>query len=266
MKGFVDRIPARLLSLQVRLYACQARLASATDPEALHDLRIALRQLRSLLRPLRGLAAVEALEQRAAVLGRRTGPLRDREVLAAELRRLGMPRLAQGEVQRIAGHAAVAASAELAELLRTLDAWPASWRQAAAQGQLRGMDKRIRRRLRRQRRQLAQALRDPAHDRHRLRLLIKRVRYAAEAYPRHSGLSEAVLGRLKRAQAELGDWHDHLQWLAQGDTSEALQPCRPVWQQAQAAAERRADEALLALHGDFLPDKQGDIFAGTMAE
>lgn len=254
MKGFVERILARVLELQVRLYACQARLEGATDPEALHDLRIALRQLRSLLRPLRGLAAVEALEERAAVLGRRSGPLRDREVLAAELRRLGVPQLTQDwEAQRVAGHAAVAASGELSELLRALDAWPGSWRRAAAQGQLRGMGKRIRRRLRRQRRKLAQALRDPAHDRHRLRLLIKRVRYGAEAYPRLSGLSEAVLGRLKRAQGELGDWHDHLQWLAQSDSSEALQPCRPAWLQAQAAAERRADETLLALHGDFPP-------------
>lgn len=256
MKGFVERILARVLALQVRLYACQARLAGATDAEALHDLRIALRQLRSLLRPLRGLPAVDALEQGAAVLGRLSGPLRDREVLAAELRRLGLSELAQaGEARRVAGHATVAASRELADLLLLLDAWPGNWRQAAAEGQLRGVGKRIRRRLRRQQRQLARALRDPAHDRHRLRLLIKRVRYAAEAYPLHSGLDAAAQGRLKRAQSELGDWHDHLQWLAQSDSSEALQPCRAAWLQAQAAAERRADEALLALHGDFLLDK-----------
>ncbi|MFI8608840.1 CHAD domain-containing protein [Pseudomonas sp. NPDC077649] len=256
MKGFVERILARVLALQVRLYACQARLAGATDAEALHDLRIALRQLRSLLRPLRGLPAVDTLEQGAAVLGRLSGPLRDREVLAAELRRLGLSELAQaGEARRVAGHAAVAASRELADLLLLLDAWPGNWRQAAAEGQLRGVGKRIRRRLRRQQRQLARALRDPAHDRHRLRLLIKRVRYAAEAYPLHSGLDAATQGRLKHAQSELGDWHDHLQWLAQSDFSEALQPCRAAWLQAQAAAERRADEALLALHGDFLLEK-----------
>jgi CHAD domain-containing protein len=252
MKGFVDQILTRVLVLQVRLYACQARLASATDVEALHDLRIALRQLRSLLRPLRGLPAVDALEQGAAVLGRLTGPLRDCEVLAAELRRLGLAELAQaGEAQRVAGHAAIAASRELADLLLLLDAWPGSWRQAAAEGQLCGVGKRIRRRLRRQQRQLAGALRDPAHDRHRLRLLIKRVRYGAEAYPLHSDLDAAAQGRLKRAQGELGDWHDHLQWLAQSESIEALQPCREVWLQAQAAAEQRADEALLALHGDF---------------
>ncbi|RMH85815.1 CHAD domain-containing protein [Pseudomonas sp. AOB-7] len=256
MKGFVERILARVLALQVRLYACQARLAGATDAEALHDLRIALRQLRSLLRPLRGLPAVDALEQGAAVLGRLSGPLRDREVLTAELRRLGLSELAQaGEARRVAGHAAVAASRELADLQLLLDAWPGNWRQAAAEGQLRGVGKRIRRRLRRQQRQLARALRDPAHDRHRLRLLIKRVRYAAEAYPLHSGLDAATQGRLKHAQSELGDWHDHLQWLAQSDSSEALQSCRAAWLQAQAAAERRADEALLALHGDFLLDK-----------
>ncbi len=252
MSSLAEQILARVLALQVRLYACQARLAAVTDAEALHDLRIALRQLRSLLRPLRGLPSVDALEQGAAVLGRLSGPLRDREVLIGELQRLGLPHLAPLDAaQHAAGYAAIASSRELAELLLLLDAWPTNWRQAAAQGQLRGMDKRIRRRLRRQQRHLAAALRDPAHDRHRLRLLIKRVRYAAETYPAHGGLGKAAYARLKRAQSELGDWHDHLQWLAQSEASEALKPCRDHWLQAQAMAERRADEALLALYVDF---------------
>ncbi len=252
MSDFIEHCLNRVLALQVRLYACQARLTSCTDTEALHDLRIALRQLRSLLRPLRGLPAVDALEQGAAVLGRISGPLRDREVLVAELERLGLPQLAMVDAeQRAAGYAAIARSRELAELMLLLDAWPASWREAARQGQLKSVEKRIRRRLRRQQDKLAQALRDPAHDRHRLRLLIKRVRYAAETYPAQSSLSKAVQLRLKRAQSQLGDWHDRLQWLAQSESLPALEPCRATWQQALQLAEQRADDALLALYGDF---------------
>ncbi|QNH04552.1 CHAD domain-containing protein [Pseudomonas sp. B11D7D] len=252
MSNFIEHCLERVLALQVRLYACQARLADCTDTEALHDLRIALRQLRSLLRPLRGLQAVDALEQGAAVLGRLSGPLRDREVLVAELARMGLAHLAPAdEAQRAAGYAAIARSRELAELMALLDGWPANWYEATRQGQLKSVNKRIRRRLQRQQRQLASALRDPEHDRHRLRLLIKRVRYAAETYPAQSRLNKAAQLRLKRAQSALGDWHDHLQWLAQAEAHESLRPCRPLWLQAQLAAERRADDALLALYGDL---------------
>lgn len=252
MSDFIEHCLGRVVALQVRLYACQARLADCTDPEALHDLRITLRQLRSLLRPLRGLPAVDALEEGAAVLGRLSGPLRDREVLTAELERLGLAHLAPiDEAQQAAGYVALARSDELADLMRLLDGWPGNWRDAARQGQLDNVKKRIRRRLHRQQRQLAQALRDPAHDRHRLRLLIKRVRYAAETYPAQSRLSKAAQSRLKRAQSALGDWHDHLQWLAQVEMLTSLRPCRDLWLQAQQASERRADDALLALYGDF---------------
>lgn len=252
MDRFVDQSISRILALHVHLYACQARLANLTDGEALHDMRIALRRLRSLLRPLRGLAPVDTLEQAAAVLGRLSGPLRDREVLLAQLRKQGQQALlASGEQALRDGHVALARSAELATLLELLDAWPQQWRQAAAQGHLRGMDKLIRRRLRRQQQRLAQALRDPAHDRHRLRLLIKRVRYADEAYPLHSGLDDDIQARLKRAQGSLGDWHDHLQWLAQVQLDQALQVCEPAWQNALGIAEEAADQALLLLLGDF---------------
>ena len=57
MHGLVDEVQQHVLRIQVRLFACRERLVAATDDEALHDLRIALRQLRSLLRPLCAIAA-----------------------------------------------------------------------------------------------------------------------------------------------------------------------------------------------------------------
>src|SRR5690606_5538936 len=52
MSRFEGGLLRQVLGLQVRLYACCARLSAGTDSEALHDLRIALRRLASLLRPL----------------------------------------------------------------------------------------------------------------------------------------------------------------------------------------------------------------------
>ncbi|NWE73461.1 CHAD domain-containing protein, partial [Pseudomonas gingeri] len=63
MSVLVDRLVAQVLSLEVRLLACHARVDALTDDEGLHDLRTTVRRLRSLLRPLRGLPGVEQLEQ-----------------------------------------------------------------------------------------------------------------------------------------------------------------------------------------------------------
>ena len=63
------------------------RLQQAQDSEALHDLRVCLRRIRSLLRPLRGCPGATRLDRAAAELGRLTTPLRDLEVLIAELAR-----------------------------------------------------------------------------------------------------------------------------------------------------------------------------------
>lgn len=252
MSAFADSIINQVLALQVRLYACQARLCADTDDEALHDLRIALRKLRSLLKPLRALPSVEPLEQAAAVLGRLTGPLRDREVLLAELQRRGQGAYVATQAQPLQRQrAAVAGAREFTELLQLLDAWPQRWRQAGREGHLKGAENRVRRGMRRQQRKLARALRDPQHDRHRLRLLIKRVRYGAQTYPQASELAAPVRQRLKRAQGDLGAWHDRLQWLARVETEQPLAACRDAWQQELALAEQRADETLMTLFGDF---------------
>ena len=77
MSALVNRLVAQVLSLDIRLLACQARLTARTDPEALHDLRTTVRRLRSLLRPLRGLPGVEQLEAAASSVGDLTTPLQD---------------------------------------------------------------------------------------------------------------------------------------------------------------------------------------------
>ncbi|MGB4074735.1 CHAD domain-containing protein [Pseudomonas sp.] len=247
MQALASQLLAQVLRVQIRLFACRERLLATTDDEALHDLRIALRQLRSLLRPLQSLSACRDLQQQAAALGRLTGPLRDLEVLQGHLREHGLAAAAQVRQPLVQqGYAELLASAQLAQLLVALDDWPSLWRQAGSRA-LRGLGQRISRRLGKDRQRLLLALADPGHDRHRLRLLVKRLRYAGEAYPQLAGLSTATQAALKQAQAALGTWHDHWQWLLCAETQGDLQPCVPRWQQALQLAEQRADNALQAL-------------------
>ncbi|WP_223597293.1 CHAD domain-containing protein [Pseudomonas sp. BF-RE-02] len=241
----INRLVAQVLGLEVRLLACQARLNARTDPEALHDLRTTVRRLRSLLRPLRGLPGVEQLEAAASAVGQLTTPLRDREVLAAYLHEHDQPEAAQRRMAQMAeAYPAVAASPELLQLLMILDAFPRFLRASQRQGLLKGLRQRIEKRLAKQWKKLDQALHDPAHDRHRLRLLIKRVRYGIEAHPERDRWPKPALPRLKSAQAALGDWHDCWQWLARAEEEADLQPCVAVWKTTMAEAEGRADRVL----------------------
>ncbi|MHC8360898.1 CHAD domain-containing protein [Pseudomonas sp. LS2P72] len=241
----INRLVAHVLGLEVRLLACQARLSARTDPEALHDLRTTVRRLRSLLRPLRGLPGVEQLEAAASRVGDLTTPLRDREVLAAYLLEHDQPEAAHRRMAQMAeAYPAVATSPEVAQLLMILDAFPRFLRASQRQGLLKGLRQRIEKRLAKQWKKLDKALHDPAHDRHRLRLLIKRVRYGIEAYPELDRLPKAAMPHLKAAQSALGDWHDCLQWLAMAEKETDLQPCVAAWKTAMTKAEGRADRVL----------------------
>ncbi|WP_249672858.1 CHAD domain-containing protein [Pseudomonas abieticivorans] len=245
MSAIVDHVIAQVVGLEIRLLACQARLQAHTDPEALHDLRTSVRRLRSLIRPLRGLPGVDQLEDAAKAVGQLTTPLRDREVLAAHLAKQGHEQAAARRVELMHGvFAQVAAAPEVERLARVVDGFPRFARAAQRQKLLRGLKGTIDKRLGKQWKKLAEALKDPAHDRHRLRLLIKRVRYAAEAYPQLDQLPAEVMARLKKAQGTLGDWHDLWQWLLRAQQEADLQPCVAGWQLSLKRAEQRCDKTL----------------------
>lgn len=248
MQDFVDRLLAQVLGLQINLYACQARLAARTDTEALHDLRIAVRKLRSILRPLPESAGFAPLAQAARALGQLTGPLRDAEVLLAQLRTRAPELEFQARQRQLeAGYAQLLASAQLAQLFVALDVCVVACRQAQAAGELRGVAKQTAKKLAKYRNHLRQALNDPASDRHRLRLLIKRLRYSAQAYPHLRLLSNAQLSALGAAQSALGDWHDHLQWLACAEQQRELQPLVSIWQAALIETEQLSEQQLSKL-------------------
>ncbi len=162
MTALLKRLQTQVTRLQVRLYACHARLQAQTDEEALHDLRIALRKLRSLLRPLRREPLCAQLEQAAAALGALSGPLRDLEVLSAELRTRGLPAQSRRRQQQLpAGYQQLLGSVDWQRLLMLIDDWPADSRAAFTSGDWRVTGRRIRKYLRIQQRQLGRALVDP---------------------------------------------------------------------------------------------------------
>lgn len=245
MSNRVSKLIVACLGLDVRLQACLARLRADTDGEALHDLRIALRRLRSLLRPLREVEAVAAVDQAAAALSRLSSPLRDLEVMLAELERCGRSQLlAPRRLRWREGVASLLAAPQLLELQRALEDFPANLREQQRAGQLKALDKRIRRYLHKQERALRKALADPEHDRHRLRLLIKRLRYAVEVYPQLSPLDAQLPVRLKLAQAALGDWHDRWQWLLRVADEADLAAMEATWRKELLQTEQLADQAL----------------------
>ncbi|MCQ4347397.1 CHAD domain-containing protein [Pseudomonas stutzeri] len=250
MTALANRLIARFIALDVALVATRARLAACTDREALHDLRIVVRRLRSLLRPLRGLPGVDSLEALAAEVGRLSSPLRDLEVLAEELERFGAAEPARRRREVLAAaYPQLLGEAALARLQHALGQWPGLLREAEREGLLRRWQKKVHRRLLGQRQRLQIALVDPAHDRHRLRLLVKRVRYASEVWPQPLGVPADAL---KAAQSALGDWHDRLQWCRRAEEEEDLRPCLGHWQRELTAAEVEADAALLLLQQRLL--------------
>jgi CHAD domain-containing protein len=246
----VDAIIAHVLELEISLYHACARLEAGTDPEALHDLRINVRRLRSLLKPLRGKDGVNDLDDAAAAVGQLTTPVRDLEVLVSELRNRGLSEPAGAREATLSSrYSEIMHSPELQQLFTCLDAWPAGFRAAERDGELRRLDKQLGKFLRRQMLRLQCALADRQHDPHRIRLLVKRNRYAADAYPQHSLISAEAAIALKDMQASLGTWHDRYQWCLKATQEPDLEPLQPQWQSESATALAEAEGKMLALAG-----------------
>ncbi|MTD09023.1 CHAD domain-containing protein [Serratia sp. YC16] len=242
--AFVEDIVTQLRRLELALNAALLRLQQAPDSEALHDLRVCLRRIRSLLRPLRGSPGATRLDRAAAELGRLTTPPRDLEVLIAELVRHRLDWQANARQSDFQARCRqLLAHPQLIDFPSLLHAWPRRFRSTARHA----AKHRLNRRLQRQQRQLHRALADTGYDRHRLRLLIKRLRYAAEAYPQRLPLSPCAAASLKAAQNALGEWHDREVWCLQAEHQADLWPLLPQWQAEQRQALARADAVLAAL-------------------
>ncbi|QSL92474.1 CHAD domain-containing protein [Ectopseudomonas toyotomiensis] len=253
----VDQMLSQVLVLQVNLYACKARLEADSDPEALHDLRIAVRRIRSLLHPLRRHPAVVPLRHAASEVGQITTPVRDLEVLAAELGRRGLTACCSA---RLAGlrsrYRDILASPELERLFTRLDLWPDEFRAAQREGDFDNLAIRIVNQITKQSRQLMSALGNTNHDPHELRLLAKRLRYCAEAFPRLSPLPSATFQALKQMQSVLGDWHDRYQWCLRANQEEDLQGLVPVWEEESVQLLAESELIAAQLSSLLRPEKK----------
>jgi CHAD domain-containing protein len=201
----------------------------AGDPEAIHDLRVAIRRLRTALRPARRVYGKRRIREISSDLGRfaqATGALRDEEVLREILGALELPARARAELdawlsqrsrqersRRRAVVALIAARGEdgagaqlgptLARLERRLahrdprEIPAATLAEEATFAAIAGV------------RELAHAPSTDASAMHALRIRFKRLRYTAELFAPVLPAPVAALSKpAARMQKRLGELHD----------------------------------------------------------
>ncbi|WP_035051895.1 CHAD domain-containing protein [Andreprevotia chitinilytica] len=199
-------------SLFLRLDALRANLLAGSDPEALHEFRVALRGLRTLLPLL--LTKRDLLDQSLRAGWRKlaslTGPARDAEVMLSALP-ADHPAIAMLKEQEAAAYREVIAALERID-------WPVL--HAASRARLNNLidtrrGKRIRLRIRRKASRLAHTLNveletdNTLQHWHLLRIEIKRLRYLIEhAGPWLPKSRRRAYPALKHAQGVLGELHD----------------------------------------------------------
>ncbi len=224
-------LEACLAQVQGNLYGVAH---AAADPEYLHQLRVGMRRMRSALRVFEGLGPREVFRAPAARLKELMPELsaaRDWDVFCARLAALAKaegpdaPQLAR--LRRVAGKRRAAArrtarglvgSARMQQLLLGVMRWmhQAPWRThgAAQRRSLRSLARYAGRALARQERRLLSEGEKvdwtDASQRHRLRIRVKRLRYACEPFAALYGRARVrrYLERLESLQYILGELND----------------------------------------------------------
>jgi CHAD domain-containing protein len=195
-----------------------------TDPEELHQMRVATRRMRAILRAARPLLDpdwVRSLRAELGWLGGALGPVRDLDVLVDHLRadahllgatdeRAFLGLLRALEAEHAADRAALLEALgepRFVTLIERLDAETQAPPLQAADQSLQALAGREFRRLRKTVRALGQDPPDAAL--HAARIAVKRARYAAELAERSVGKSAAAVIRdAKLLQDVLGDHQD----------------------------------------------------------
>lgn len=243
--AFVDHYIAQFVALEVKLLNARERLRASTDDEALHDLRIAVRRIRSLLIPIRHLEQASTLKEATAEVGRFTTPARDLEVMALELEERGLPIAAEARRSSLnERYQVIVKSPVLGALFTAIDSWPAIFRASPAGQDDKALRSAVTKAMTKLLDKMHLAVDDENHDRHELRILVKRARYLTEAFRELSPLSTEAAKSLKKVQGALGSWHDHHQWCLRSLEEPDLQPLESIWAQA---SERELAQAEMEL-------------------
>lgn len=280
----LQRVPeeaARLIALDRLdvLESTAVRLEDASDQEAVHDVRVALRRLRSTLRSWRKLlkGSVRSGDRQAlGDLQRSTGPARDAEVgeertlaLAADLtpaQRRGatwlserLHALAESERRSLTRSLKKPLAREIERLRRRLSSYPAAV-QPAAQARPRRFAAPLAKELRRHGTDLLEGLAavesaQDAEAAHAARIEGKRLRYLIEPVAELLPSAAHALERLKVVQDELGALQDVV--VLSGTVARGIE--ESAVEQARAMAEA-------ARSGRRLPAaRRNDIRAGLLA-
>ncbi len=213
-EGFRETLGA--CAEQIR--ANRAAFLEGRDPESLHQLRVGARRLRASLRAFRRLLKrrpAAAFDARLEALLDPLGEARDWDVFVGAFAGSPLADAARGPARGAQARARAALrSGAFAEALAEAEAWHArpAWRSKADPRQpLAGFAGAALRRLHREARRAGRAL-DWADEagRHRLRIRVKRLRYAAEGFlpalPAHG--AKDFLRRLRGLQGLLGELND----------------------------------------------------------
>jgi CHAD domain-containing protein len=214
----------RLQGLARKLREALARVDQGGDEEAIHDLRVVLRRLRSLLKPARvvyGIFHTEAVRAALKSVADASGALRDEEVLLQTLGALEIPvplrraRTAWLKQRQAREHElrqrflALLASGEATRAAALLDALLLLPVDPSLDRDLVPFASRVVEKASRRVRARAQVDAADSEGLHQLRILYKRLRYAAE------GLADALPPELaararvaERFQKILGEIHD----------------------------------------------------------
>jgi CHAD domain-containing protein len=211
----------KLRALDAELAKAVPRVVGATDDEAIHDLRVAIRRLRTLLklaRPVFGRYQANAVRAAFTAVHRATGALRDAEVLdetlaslasdspafvAWKMRRRARERSLRRTVIRRLRAGDLARARKLLQALFTLPVVPRRDRSAA---------KLARRSVERARRNVEERRDAPTADGvalHDLRIAYKELRYAAELLAEALPADLAAMAEpAAKFQKRLGEIHD----------------------------------------------------------
>ncbi len=255
MSKLVKILTKVLQQLHTEIAASQAQLTAQQNPEALHHLRVSLRQLRSLLRPLRPhLDEAMRLDRLVKKNMTLTNAIRDLEVLITELKAQDMNDLALVYQKRLSlALLNLGQKLELDSILLWLTVLPGYWRQALTKRTAQDLELHIGLQWRAQSHKLLKLIRQKTPDKHDLRIIIKQLRYNSESYhaifPKRA---KTLTQQLKHLQEVLGTWHDYLIWLIYAESHTELQALIPRWRQQLQHWEHESDQALKKLRRSVL--------------
>lgn len=237
-----------LLHKQIAVYAKE--WLHQKNPEALHNLRISLRQLRSLLNPLRSeINEFKALDQFSKKIITATNRIRDIEVLIQELKREQKTNIVTIYEQKLQSKFLdIDLHPELESITLSLTMLASNWQKTITSNIAHKLELHIAKHRQKQSHKLFKLLQQNDPDKHRLRILIKRLRYHSEIYrallPKQATQQTE---QLKKLQDLLGNWHDYYVWLNEASQCQELETLAPIWREQLQYCEKESDLALKKL-------------------